>query len=454
VTGRLAAVRVRVTIVAAAVVAAALVVGAISLVMLVQAGLVRSLAGTAPQRAAELAALAARAPLPAALPPVDAARRTLLQVVAPDGHVVAASEALQGATAVLPPTARQRRIVDDLDAAGSGSWLAEPTPATIGAHPATVIVLTSLTEMNRTTSILEHLLIVAVPLLTAFAAIIIWVVVGRSLHPVEAMRAEVADITANELHRRVPVPATHDELARLAGTLNELLDRLEAASAAQRRFVADASHELRTPTANIRTAVEVATARPENADWGEVSADILRQGERLERLSRQLLALARSDASTDRSYEPVDLTALVAAEAARPVPRGKSLDTGDLAPVIVDGDPDQLASVMSNLIENGLRHARRRVTVSLRRTGSIAELTVADDGPGIPAEERERVFERFVRLDEHRNRSDGGTGLGLPIARAIVAAHGGSIAIAETSAGATFVVRIPLSASVIDRARH
>jgi signal transduction histidine kinase len=242
-------------------------------------------------------------------------------------------------------------------------------------------------------------------------------------------------------------------VARLAGTLNDLLDRLEAASASQRRFVADASHELRTPTANIRTAVEVATARPEGADWDEISEDILRQGARLERLSTQLLALAKSDAAVDVPFRPVDLAVLVGAEATRPIPRRKALETGDPSPVVVDGDPDQLASVLSNLIDNALRHARRRVTVSLRRVGTVAELTVADDGPGIPAEDRERVFERFVRLDEHRNRHDGGTGLGLPIARAIVAGHGGSISIADTTTGATFVVRIPLSASTVDRAR-
>src|SRR5262249_5076685 len=153
-----------------------------------------------------------------------------------------------------------------------------------------------------------------------------------------------------------------------------MLDRLEAASAAQRRFVADASHELRTPTANIRTAVEVAASRPDHADWGEISADILRQGARLERLSTQLLALATSDAAVDVAFHPVDLTSVVAAEAARPVPAGKVLEAGDLAPVTVDGDSDQLTSVVSNLIDNGLRHARHRVTVAVRRVGATAEV--------------------------------------------------------------------------------
>ncbi|TML16771.1 MAG: HAMP domain-containing protein, partial [Actinobacteria bacterium] len=179
-------------------------------------------------------------------------------------------------------------------------------------RPTTVIVITSLAEFSRSAELLAGLMLVIVPLLIALVGLVVWIVVGRSLKPVERMRVEVADITAHRLDRRVPLPDTNDEVGRLARTLNDMLDRLERSSNQQRQFVADASHELRTPVANIRAAVEVAAAHPEGADWSVVAADVLRQDVRMERLVSDLLLLARNDASPiPLRLESIDLRELV-----------------------------------------------------------------------------------------------------------------------------------------------
>jgi signal transduction histidine kinase len=256
-----------------------------------------------------------------------------------------------------------------------------------------------------------------------------------------------------DLGVRVPEPPTGDEVARLARTLNEMLDRLGEADERQRRFVADASHELRTPLANIRTAMEVANRHPGRANWPAVAADVLVQDGRMERLVSDLLVLARSDAGhvTPRRKD-CDLADIVRAELDRTLPPGVRLEAGALTPSMVSGDPDQLARIVANLVDNALRHAASRVAVSLTPAGRWVELTVRDDGPGIPPADRQRVFERFVRLDQHRSRAEGrstegrgagGAGLGLAIVAELTAAHGGSVRIGGAP-GAVLTVRLPL----------
>jgi signal transduction histidine kinase len=275
----------------------------------------------------------------------------------------------------------------------------------------------------------------------------IWRAVGRTLRPVARIESEMAEITASDLSRRMPVPDTGDEVARLAGTLNTTLDRLEQAVGQQRRFVSDASHELRTPITGLRTRVEVALADPASTDLVTTLKDALRDAERLHGIVDDLLALARLDSGVEPARAPLDLGALAAAEVERRpsrVPVTTRLEPG----VTVEGNRLQLARVLVNLLANADRHAAGSVEVAVRADGDEAVLEVRDDGPGIPEADRERVFERFTRLDAARSRDAGGTGLGLPIARDIAAAHGGRLYVGDRAGGALggarLILRLPL----------
>ena len=445
---RLASVRVRITLLATIALAAGLAVGATLLVGSLRNALLDAQAGTGPRRAAELAALAGRGPLPAELPAVDAGRRTLLQVLDVNGRVVAASPELRGLPALMQATERHREVRDELDHLGDGPWLVEPTPATLGGRPEVVLVITSLTDYERSAELLRGSLLVSLPILTLIVAGVVWMVVGRALRPVEAMRSQVERITSEQLDRRVPAPATHDEIGKLASTLNDMLDRLQESSSTQRRFVADASHELRTPIANIRVAMEVASAHPDRANWTDVAAEVLEQDARMERMTDDLLLLGRTgETSVPLRLGPVDLADLVTAELSRGVPADRRLVASEVAAVTVTGDREQLARMLSNLVDNALRHARRQVTVAVTVGSSSVEIKVADDGPGIDRADREVVFNPFVRLDGHRDRHQGGAGLGLAIVRQVVLAHHGTIRVRDNGPGALFVVRLPLSGS-------
>jgi signal transduction histidine kinase len=441
-------VRLRITVLTTTALAVGLLIAAIVLFAVLRRSLLDAQSGSGPRHAAELAALASKAPLPNPLPVSDSDPPTVLQVVGMDGRVVAASTQLGGTAALLAPSDRGRRVLHDVPGfPADESWLAEPTPATIGGRSVLLIVLTSLSSYERGVALVRNALLVTVPVLVVLVAALVWLVVGRALRPVETMRREVAGITAARLDRRVRQPATADEVGRLAGTLNHMLDRLQSSRDAQRRFVADASHELRTPIANIRVALEVANAHPAHTDWRAVAQDVLQQDERMERLTADLLRLARSEIAGARAPTgtAVDLEDLVRTELARVVPGDRRLVAGRVSSAVVAGDRDQLARMLSNLVDNALRHARRDVTISLVRGTASVELRVADDGAGIAPESRDAVFEPFVRLDEHRTRSRGGAGLGLAIVRDIVIAHGGTIQIMDNEPGAAFVVRLPTS---------
>ncbi|TLS40995.1 HAMP domain-containing histidine kinase [Streptomyces montanus] len=287
----------------------------------------------------------------------------------------------------------------------------------------------------------QTVMLIGFPLLLAVVALVTWVVTRRALRPVEGIRREMAAITASEdLARRVPEPETHDEVARLARTTNETLAALETSVERQRRFVADASHELRSPIASLRTQLEVGVAHPELLDVGGAVEDTVR----LQELAADLLLLARLDAGERPPGARFDLAAFVREEVSQRA-GDRFAVTVDAVPVDVTGARGQLARVLGNLLNNAQRHTRSSVTVTVRSDGKRAVLAVADDGKGVPATERERIFERFVRLDEARNRDDGGAGLGLAIARDVAVRHGGSLTVHEAPAGgALFELRLPL----------
>jgi signal transduction histidine kinase len=293
------------------------------------------------------------------------------------------------------------------------------------------------------------ILMVGFPLLLVLLAVVAWRVIGATLRPVEALRAGAEEITGGARPGQLPVPASRDEIHRLAVTLNGMLDRLESARVRQRAFVADAAHELRSPLANMRTQLEVAQHLGARTDWPAVADDLLTDTKRLSRLVDDLLLLARADDGTPRprrSSGPVDLVALVGGVVQRyPAPPVR-FEPPD-GPVWVQGEPDALDRVLANLLDNAVRHAVGEVVVAVlpqRRDGADGHLvTVTDDGPGIPVADRDRVFDRFTRLDDARTRDDGGAGLGLAIVRELVRRQGGTIHLADAPADPLRLADVP-----------
>ncbi|MFE2625909.1 sensor histidine kinase, partial [Streptomyces caelestis] len=289
-------------------------------------------------------------------------------------------------------------------------------------------------------------MLTGLPLLLVVVAGVTWLVTRRALRPVEGIRREMAAITASEdLARRVPEPGSRDEIAALARTTNETLTVLEASVERQRRFVADASHELRSPIASLRTQLEVAEAHPELLDLPGAVADTVR----LQVLAADLLLLARLDAGEKPGSATVELGALVREEVSQrtgdriavgvEVPQGGAFE--------VNGSRGQLSRVIGNLLDNAQRHAEGSVAVSVAADGRGVRVEVRDDGTGVPEDERERIFERFVRLDDARSRDDGGAGLGLAIARDVASRHGGTLTVDRAAeGGAAFRLWLPRSA--------
>ncbi|MGQ0805406.1 MAG: sensor histidine kinase [Actinomycetota bacterium] len=333
----------------------------------------------------------------------------LAQLVTDDGDVVAASPNIAGDPAVAepPPSGRGTRLVtvDNLPLGDAGAEFRLLSRRIEGPDERYVLyVAGELDDANESVAVLRRNLAVAFPGVLTVVALIIWFVVDRSLR------------------------------------------RVEAAHQRQQRFVADASHELRTPLTSIRSELEVDLAHPEQRDPVATERSVLEETVRLQRLVDDLLYLARSDAgAAGLRRDPVDLDEVVLEEArAVRSRRDIEVDTGGVSGAQVIGDGDQLTRVVRNLLENAARHARSRVTITLGEDGGGVALVVADDGPGIPAEQAARIFERFARVDEARGRAEGGSGLGLAITHDIVIRHGGTIAVDPNhGTGARFVVRLP-----------
>jgi signal transduction histidine kinase len=342
---------------------------------------------------------------------------------------------------LTPPTDR----VDSQAVLVSAQPISDPVASPFGYF--TVVALPSLEEVRRSVTALSQALWVAIPLSVLVVGGLAWFLTGRALRPVERMRTEVDEITHTTLHRRVPDPGTADEVGRLARTMNAMLDRLERAQEQQRRFVSDASHELRSPLTTIKASVEIAARHPVESRWQQAATTVLSETDRLDGLVGDLLELARLDEATSLAPAAIDidLDELVRAEVARH--RGDTtiaIDTSALSAARIRGDHSQITRVVRNLIDNAHRHSRERVEISLHSDGGEAVLRVDDDGAGIPEGDRERVFERFTRLDEGRARSAGGAGLGLALVKAVVTAHRGTVVVADAPAGgARFEVRLP-----------
>ena len=309
----------------------------------------------------------------------------------------------------------------------------------------TLVASASTRSVDQATRAATTALLISAPLLLAIVAGLTWFSTGRALRPVKAIREEFTQLSAHDLRGRMPVPNSGDEVARLARTLNETLDRLDRSVHRQRQFVADASHELRSPLAALRTPLEVACAHPDRVDWPDVAAGTLEDLERLERLTSDLLALAHLDGTPRTEGSTLNLGDLIRETLRHRAPGRIEWDVDLADGVVIDGHRSHLARLLTNLVDNAERHAERRARISLRAEAGHAHLDVTDDGPGIPVESSEYVFERFARLDSARGRDEGGAGLGLALARDIAALHGGTLGIAESDRGAHFTARLPLA---------
>ncbi|MEH1012941.1 ATP-binding protein [Micromonospora sp. CPCC 206060] len=408
-----------------------------------------------------------------------------VQVIDGQGRVQAASIDADRLVPMLYPgemagTDRYRTVVP-----GGRLGMADPVRVVaVAAGPpddrVTVLVARSMADVRHSVAVVRTILLIAFPLLVTGLAAVAWRVVGATLRPVEALRTGAEEIARSAGDRmaprgpgdpagdggtgtdRLPVPASPDEIHRLAVTLNGMLDRLAVARARQRAFIADAAHELRSPLTNMRTELEVARRLGDRTDWPAVADDLLADTERLSRLVNDLLLLARLDDAGSRPLArsaPVDLAELVAAVAARypsPPVRVRVPDH----PVWTLGAPDELVRIVANLLDNAVRHAAGKVRLTVEAGVSVGKkvtggpggptgaggrgvsgrvavhlVTVTDDGPGIPAQDRARVFDRFTRLDDARARDAGGTGLGLAIVRDLVHRHGGVVELADADGG-------------------
>jgi signal transduction histidine kinase len=446
---------VRIAAVAFLVVAVALGAGGVGLVLWVHHSAFGNLVTLDTEEASEVGALASSGSLPATLP---ARAGVAVQVVNAKGRVLSSSADLIGHEALsgIRPRPGQREILRTVPVfrADDDTDLTVASTVKTRGGTETVYATTSVEQVENSTHLLILALLVLLPVLVVLSGVFAWVLAGLALRPVEALREELSDITANKLHRRVPEPSSEDEIGRLARTMNEMLARLEESNDRQRRFVSDASHELRSPLAALLAQVEVAQARSPAVDWTAVATTVIHEGERIASLVDDLLLLARSDeGQLVPGRDLVDLDEILFTEVRRLRAIGTiRVDCHGVSAGRVLGDREQLRRMVRNLTDNAERHASSLVRFELHSLDEGVELVVADDGPGIPDDMRDQVFERFSRLDTARNRATGGTGLGLAIVGEIAMIHRGTARVATSEKGARLVVWLPERWTDEDRA--
>ncbi|MGP4094364.1 sensor histidine kinase [Nonomuraea sp. KM90] len=434
----LSSVRLRATAAATLVVALALGVAALVMVVVLRSSLVSSADAEAAKKASEAAPYAKTLQMgpfgtepTRALPPGEMAPAERLEKVNGQVYLVDGTVARFVDKDVL---LTEEKVASTAEWAQPGEYAVAGVKVATAAGPAMVWGRASLEGAEQALHTLYGMLLPGVPTLLAVVAGMTWFSVGRALNPVAAIRAKVADITARDLNQRVPVPRSKDEIAALATTVNGTLDRLETAVERHKRFVADAAHELRSPIATLR-------ARLELAEPSELTKEALADVERLQSLAADLLLLAKLDAGEPLRAKELDLGQVAAEASLRARRRPEVRVELEVEPdVVMKGSSAHLDRLVTNLADNAVRHAASTVRVRVAAEADRAVLEVRDDGPGIPPEQREAVFDRFTRLDEARARDAGGAGLGLPIARDIALLHEGSL----VYDGSGFVARFPL----------
>jgi signal transduction histidine kinase len=446
-------VRARVTAGATLVLVAAIVVAAVIANGLLHRALTDDVDTSLEQRLDEVVGLSVEGRLTAVLVPTgqDLAQ---VQVIDPSGIVIAATPGLGAGTRldIVPRPAAGAETKATVDGSRVGGKPGDDyrliaRTVSGGSQSVTLYAVTSLATAMRAESHLRLGMIIGLPLVVALAAWLIWWVTGRALAPVDSMRAEVDQIQATDLTRRVRPAGGDSEIGRLGSTLNRMLDRLQDASDRQQLFAASASHELRSPLSAMRTELEVGLTYPDRADWPEIAADALVEMDRLEALARDLRTFTRTQ-SPPGTEQRGDLWAVITDEVARRHPDRNVSYVVNGVSTYVAADPNTASQVVRNLFDNAERHAATTITVTLTTTTSGVGLTVANDGTPIPPEMRERIFEPFTRLDEARSLDAGGSGLGLAIARAALATAGGTLVAADVTHGAEFAATFPVPTSI------
>ena len=403
--------RARLTLITSAGLALALAAAAVLLVNALRVALIRGLDDSARQGAVEVAALIDQNRLPN---PVPVAPGTItIQVLDAQGRITDVSPGADRLVPMLPPAQAQAAARTGQARMLPGPPLGMPSLLRVVAVGASghqvVIAAVSYAQASDSLATLAKALVIGTPLLFGLLALAIWLVTGYTLRPIAELRRGAAEVTETGVPRDLPVPPARDEVRSLAVTLNDMLSRLADAQQRQRDLVSDTAHELRSPIASIRAQLEVALDHPDGLDWPETARDVHADTLRLARLTEDLLLLARLDGQP-LHRRPTDLSALCGSVAARytaaRVPVRADADGADTgASCVVAGDPDALSRLLVNLLDNAVRHAASQVCVSVRGDDGWAVLVVSDDGPGIPAEDTERAFGRFSRLDNARNRT-------------------------------------------------
>lgn len=445
-------VRARLTALTVLIVVVPLLVAIALTMTLLHRSLTASLQARTEQSGSEVAALLAREGVAGLQGDAEvlADRGRIVQVIDPAGAVVFASarSATRSPLSDLRPSVGQAVVTgaEPLPMPGHPAPLVVAQGVESGGTRYTVFVVADQEDQHEAVTETGKALLLGLPVLLIGVAGATWLLVGRTLAPVDRIRQTAQAITGSHLEARVPVPATRDEVAQLATTMNAMLDRLQEAQRTQRRFVADASHELRSPLASLRAAIQYGAAG-EADGWADLAPLMDRESARLQGLIDDLLTLSKADDAGTIPLHRVelDLDEVLEAEARRLKVAGARTVSRAITPIRVVGDEGQLVRLVRNLVDNAARAATATVALGLTRSASgDAVLTVDDDGPGIPAADRRRVFERFVRLDDARSRGSGGSGLGLAIVAEIVRAHHGSVTIEQSPlGGARFVVTLP-----------
>jgi signal transduction histidine kinase len=445
--------RARLTLITSAGLALALAGAAVLLVNALRLSLIRGLDDSARQGAVEVAALIDQNRLP---DPVPVAGTIIVQVLDAQGLITDVSPGADRLVPLLPAAQARAAARSGQGAMLSGAPLGLPAPVrvvAVGANGGQVVLAAvSFAQTSDSIATLAKALLIGTPVLFGLLALATWLVTGYTLRPIAELRRGAAEVTQTGIPRDLPVPLARDEVRSLAVTLNDMLSRLADAQQRQRHLVSDTAHELRSPIASIRAQLEVALDHPDGLDWAETARDVHADTLRLARLTESLLLLARLDEQRI-GRSPVDLAAVCGSVAARyaaaRVPVRISVRADAASPCVVTGDSDALGRLLVNLLDNAVRHAASVVSVSVGARDGWAVLVVADDGPGIPAEDTERAFGRFSRLDDARSRDDSdydrGSGLGLAIVRATAEAHGGSVTLGDAGPGLRAVVRLPLA---------
>jgi signal transduction histidine kinase len=374
--------------------------------------------------------------------PIVSGTPGLIQVQNDRRQVVAASRSLVGLSPLRAPRPDGENPLFQRICPGNRCFTAVSTRVAGPSGPLTVYVLAPELGLFPRPG-LAVFLALGIPVSIGAAGVWRSWLVARRLRPIELIRAELDEINAADLHRRVSVPSERDEFHWLVMAVNATLDRLEAAVEQQRRLVSDVSHDLRSPITGLRAELEAALIDPEGADLRAALGKTLKNTERLQNIVTELLVLARQEAGLPGRTESVDLGDLAEREVARR-PRRVSPKVDAEPGVIARVNNVDIGRVLTNLLDNAARHADSEVIVTVRREDGDAVVEVFNDGEAIAAEDHERIFERFIRLTASRKRDSGGTGLGLAISRDIADAYGGSLTLADDDLGTCFVLKLPL----------